>query len=210
MKPGVTTDLPEWPTWEGMNSYRDKAINSPYPDDSKTYLTVLMETGCRRSEAVTIKKEQVKWNKEAINITRVPVTKYRTAKIRDVLILRDEHNPWAEDLLDYVSGLDHMYLFPARRKKSRDIIPQKHTTGRTLYNRISELDSVLLFEDIENRDIMWPHGIRGLRASMLVAERDFTVQMLMKWFEWTHPGMAIHYTRTRDLAKAMGIRNIPR
>lgn len=210
MKPKVTAHLPEWPTWEGMNSYRDKSSSSPYPDDSKMYLTVLLETGCRRSEAVTIRKEQVKYNEEAISIKRVPVTKYRTAKIRDILILRDEHNPWADDLIDYVERLDHTYLFPAKKKKSREIIPGKHTTGRTLYNRISEVDSTLLFEDVENRDIMWPHGVRGLRASMLVAERDFTVQMLMKWFEWTHPGMAIHYTRTRDLAKAMGIKEIPR
>jgi len=209
MKPKIDRDLPEWPRWEGMDSYRAKSIGSPYPKDSENYLTVLMETGCRRGEAVTIRKEQVKWNNEAINIQRVTVTKYRSAKVRDVLIKRDDKNPWAEDLINYVSNLDHEYLFPARMKKSREIIPNKHTTGRTLYNRISEIDSSLLLEEVKNREIMWPHGIRGLRASMLVAERDFTVQMLMKWFEWTHPGMAIHYTRTRDLGKAMGIKEIP-
>lgn len=204
-KPSVITDLPEWPGWEVMDMYRERAWSSMYPKDSVNALTILMETGCRRGEAVTIKKDQVKYNSQGIVIKRVPVTKYRSAMVRDIIIMRDDKNPWSEPFLDYVTSVDHEYLFPAHKKKSREIIEGKYTTGRTLYSRISEIDSSLLLEDRN----MWPHGIRGLCASMLVAERDFTVQMLMKWFEWTHPGMAIHYTRTRDLAKAMGLTEIP-
>lgn len=204
-KPSVITDLPEWPGWITMDKYLETTAMSPYPDDSKNALIALLQSGCRRNEAVTIKKEQVHYNKEVINIKRVPVTKYRSAMVRDIIIPRDKKNPWGDKLIDYVETLDHEYLFPAKTRRYRTIVPNKHTTGRTLYNRISEIDSSLLLEDRN----MWPHGVRGLCASMLVAERDFTVQMLMKWFEWTHPGMAIHYTRTRDLAKAMGIRKLP-
>lgn len=199
-------DLPEWPGWDTMNEYRDIALNSKYPKDSQNALTILMESGCRRGEAITIKKEQIKYNEEVIVIKRVPVTKYRSSMVRDIIIMRDHRNPWGEPFLGYVNSLEHEYLFPAKKKKSREIIDGKHTTGRTVYNRISEIDSSLILED---RD-MWPHGVRGLCASMLVAEFNFTVQMLMKWFEWTHPAMAIHYTRTRDLAKAMGVKEMPK
>jgi len=208
-KPSVMNDLPEWPGWDIMNDYLLTSTRAKYGKDSSNYLIMLMEFGCRRNEAVQIRTEQVHYNSEAIVVKRVPVTKYRSAKVRDIIIIRDEKNPWSEPFLDYLAGVNHEYLFPARTKQYRTIIPSKHTTGRTVYSRISEIDSSLLLEDVESRDIMWPHGIRGLKASMLVEERGFTVQMLMKWFEWTHPGMAIHYTRTRDLAKAMGIVNLP-
>lgn len=188
-----------------MDSYLEKTSISPYPDDSKTYLVNTFETGCRRAEAVTIRKDQVAINEEAVIIRRVPVLKHRAAKTRDIIIIRDERDPWSELLVDYVESLDHAYLFPARQKFSREFIPGEHTTGRTLYNRIAEVDSSLLVEDRG----MWPHGLRGLRASCLVAERDFSLQVLMKWFEWAKPDMAIHYTRTRDLARAMGIKNLP-
>ena len=55
---------------------------------------------------------------------------------------------------------------------------------------------------------LWPHGLRGYRASMLVHERDFRVQQLVSWFKWEKADMAIHYTRTKDLAD-MGIKILP-
>jgi len=204
-RPKVTEDLPEWPGWKTMNCYLAKADETPYPEDSKNYTVITFETGCRRAEAITIRKDQVSYNEEAIIIRRVPVLKHRATTWRDIVILRDDKDPWAETLVEYVESLDHEYLYPARNKFSRGVIPGKHTTGRTLYNRISEIDTELL---IEERN-MWPHGLRGMRASMLVSERDFSLQMLMKWFEWARPDMAIHYTKTRDLARAMGIKKLP-
>ena len=44
---------------------------------------------------------------------------------------------------------------------------------------------------------------------MLVRERDFRVQQLVSWFGWKSGDMAIHYTKTKDLAHDMGITKLP-
>jgi len=44
---------------------------------------------------------------------------------------------------------------------------------------------------------------------MLVHERDFRVQQLVSWFKWEKADMAIHYTRTKDLAADMRIKILP-
>lgn len=187
-----------------MGELRESAKSQITAPDNEQYLVILLETGCRRGEAIQLRKDQIVWNEEAVVVKRAPVTKYRRAMIRDIIIPRGGGNPWAELFIDYVERLDHEYLFPRRKRFNRDIA-EGHTTGRTVYSRIAEIDTDLCKEDRN----LWPHGVRGLTASMLVTEYGFTVQQLMKWFEWTHPGMAIHYTRTRDLAKSMGIRKLP-
>ena len=56
---------------------------------------------------------------------------------------------------------------------------------------------------------LFPHLLRGYRAGMFVTERDFSIQELMRWFDWKSADMAVHYTRIRDMAESMGIENIP-
>ena len=75
----------------------------------------------------------------------------------------------------------------------------RYVSPKTVYNRITELDPDL-----------WPHALRGYRASMLVYERAFSVQDLMSWFEWQSADSATHYTKTKDIAKTMGINNLPK
>ena len=69
---------------------------------------------------------------------------------------------------------------------------------KMVYNRISEIHADL-----------WPHGVRGYRASMLVREKDFRVQQLVSWFKWEKADTAIRYTRTKNLAHDMGITKLP-
>jgi len=45
---------------------------------------------------------------------------------------------------------------------------------------------------------------------MLVHERGFTIQNLVEWFDWSNVEMAVHYTRTRDMAKRMDIKELPK
>jgi len=49
----------------------------------------------------------------------------------------------------------------------------------------------------------------GYRASMLVHEWDFRVQQLVSCFKWERADMAVHYTRTRNIAHDMGITKLP-
>lgn len=214
----VIEDLPEWPGWPAFMKYYEAADDAPYPEDSRLYFVTIFEIGCRESEAILLKPTQFRWNDEALYVRSVPVDKkkrrVKTGRFlptgqpemvsikkkhsRDVLI-KIEDNPLATELVEMVKSCDTDYLMPARKRRSREIIPDRHTTRGTVYNRITEI----------HPDI-WPHGVRGYRASHLVHERGFTVRDLVKWFEWEGADMALHYTRTKDIAKAMGIQEIPR
>lgn len=199
MKRSVLYDLPDWPGWVKFMNIFDNASNAPYPSDSRLYGTLIFETGCRLEEVIKIKPEMFFYNDEAIIVKNVPLLKKKKRDTRDIVIKIDDLNPLAPLLIEYVELCESEYLLPGRKKFTREIEGWRHISPKTVYNRISEIHPDL-----------WPHALRGYRASMLVAERGFSVQDLVTWFEWSSADMALHYTRTKDIAQSMGIRYLPR
>ncbi len=213
----IEGNIPEWPGWSAFLKYYDAIDHAFYPEDSRLYFVTIFEIGCRESEAILLRPEQFVWNDEAIRVRGVPVLK-KTKKIetgltlpngkpetirvkkdfvRDVFI-KFENNILAHTLVSFVEKCDTDYLLPSRNRFSREIIPNRHTSRGTVYNRITEIHPDL-----------FPHKLRGYRASHLVHERGLSLQALIKWFEWEDTKTALHYTRTRDIAKAMGIKDVP-
>ena len=199
----VSFSLPDWPGWDSFMEMLNNP-DAPQVTDSKKYATLIFETGCRESEAIKLKPDQFKWNEEAIVISNAPVLKKRKKFTRDIIIKLDDKNPLGYDLIEYVEACKTEYMLPGfgrgfRSGGDREVEGWRHVSPKTVYNRIIELNSDL-----------WPHALRGYRASMLVYERGFSIQELMGWFEWKSADSAAHYTKTRDLAHAMGIENVPR
>lgn len=190
-------DIPDWPGWPAFMEYYDAADGAPYPEDSRLYFTLLFESGCRRTEAPKIRPEMIRYNDEAIVIRNVPVLKKGKRTIRDAIIKRDDHNPLAKELIRFKEECDTDYMLPGLKPNTREKVANRHVSSKTVYNRISEISD------------LFPHALRAYRASMLVHERGFSVQQLVSWFEWKNADMAIHYTRTRDIAAEMGINNLP-
>lgn len=180
---------------EMFGNYED----APYPEDSKMYGTVLFETGCREAEVVLLKPEMFLWNEESVIVRNAPVLKKKKRTTRDIVIKIDERNPLAYPLIEYVEACESDYLLPGRKRFTREIEPWRHISTKTVYNRIVDIHPDL-----------WPHALRGYRASMLVYERNFSVQDLVGWFNWKSADTALHYTKTRDIASSMGIRELPR
>jgi len=122
---------------------------------------------------------------------------------RDHIVPRDI--PLAEKFLDILHNLREdgcKYLLFKRQRFSRDPIPNESCTRGTVYNRIVELH-----EDL------FPHSCRALhgrfiddRFGDLVKDRD---GLLQDHFKWSSRDMASHYRRTRNIAKAMGIKKLP-
>lgn len=198
MRRSILHDLPDWPGWDRFMEMFDNVVNAPYPEDSKKYGIILFETGCRKAEVVMLKPGMFRWNDEAIIGQNVPVLKKGKRATRGIVIKLDEKNPLGYDLIEYLASCDTEYLLPGRSPFFRAIQPWRHISVKTVYNRITEIHPEL-----------WPHALRGYRASMFVYERDFKVRDLVSWFDWSSADMALHYTKTRDMAEAMGIENIP-
>jgi len=189
-----------------MNKYLANAGQAPYPEDSELATLTLFETGCRAGEGMRLHRGQASWNDECLVFYRVPVTKRRGSVFRDVIILRRVEDPWCEVLIERLEAAPDGYLFPRLTPFTREPIPGSHVSRKTLWSRVSDVDP---YPVLPRGKQMWPHGLRGLRASMLVAVYGFSVQMLVSWFEWKNANMALHYTRTRDLAKALGVGALP-
>ena len=204
----VEHDLQSWPGWAGFMRLFEKADNPPYPRDSKKYAMlkdsrryaiIIFETGCREMEAVKLKPSQFRWDEDSILVENAPVLKKGRRATRDILIKLDDKNPLGYSLVEYLEACEpDEYLMPGLKKFSREVEPWRHVSPKTVYNRITEMSPEL-----------WPHALRGYRASMLVNERGFSVQNLMKWFSWRNADSAVHYTATKDMAEAMGIDRIP-
>ena len=193
------SDIPDWPGWEKFLKYYENAEDAPYPEDSKLYFTAIFETGCREAEVICLTPSMFRWNDEALVINGVPVLKKRKRVTRDIVVKLDDLDPLGFELIDFVESCDTDYLLPGLRRFSREKEKHRHVSPKTVYNRISEI----------HKDL-WPQAIRAYRASMLVFERGFTVQDLVRWFEWKSADMALHYTRTKDIANSMGIKNLPK
>lgn len=190
-------DIGDWMGWPKFLDIYKKYEEAPYPETSKAGFLLLFEGGFRASEALTITKSQCKYNDEAIIISHTPVLKKKNESYRDVVIKLDEYNPLGYEFVDLINNTEGEYIFPKHTKFYRNIIPDAMSTRYTLYRRINEIGN------------LFPHSLRSYRAMMLVYERDFTVQDLVKWFEWTSADMAVRYTRTRDIANRMGITELP-
>lgn len=193
----VVLDVPDWPGWENFMKFYKVCDDSDYPDDSRLYFVALFETGCRESESILLRPDQFRWNEECIVVNNVVVLKKKVRSSRDVFIVLED-NPLAYALIDFVEDCDTRFLFPSRAPFSREKRQDRATSHMTVYRRITEIHPDL-----------FPHGLRAYRASHLVHERGFSVQDLMAWFTWTSATTAIHYTRTRDIAKRMGITELP-
>ena len=191
-------DISDWPGWIPFLELYKKHEKAPYPEDSRTAFLLIFEGGFRASEAIQIRKDQCKYNEYAIVIEKAPVLKKKEKTLRDVIIKLDEHNPLGYEFIDVIENTEGKYIFPKHTGFSRTYIPGEQSSRMSLYRRINEIGN------------LFPHSLRSYRAMMLVYERDFTVQQLVKWFEWTKADMAVHYTRTRDIAKSMGIKELPR
>lgn len=199
MRRSILHDLQDWPGWEKFMLMFDKLWRAPYPEDSKKYGTIVFQTGCRVAEAILLKPNMFRCNEGAIIGRNIPVLKKGKRATRTIWIKLDEKNPLGYDLIEYLESCNTDYLLPGLTPFTREIRPWKHVSTKTVYNRITEIHPKL-----------WPHALRGYRASMLVYERDFSVKELVTWFDWSSADMAVHYARTRDMAKFMGITDIPR
>jgi integrase len=200
-KRGISA-LPPWSGITPLLDYYKQADAAPYPQDSKDYLTLLFEGGFRRSEATQIRKGMCSYNEEAVVIRRAPVLKKKKVKdsFRDIFIRRDNVDPFSGELVNLIDrSVD--YLLPGFTRFTHVSEPMRGVSSRTVYSRISEIN-VNLF----------PHALRSYRASFLVWERGFDLRELVSWFSWESQAgiqMALHYTSQVDMAKKLGIKNIP-
>ncbi len=197
MKRSVRHDLLPWPGWDEILRIYAKAEDTHFPEESKLYFVVFFETGCRVSEGLQLRPEQFKVNDYAIQVYNAPVLKRRKRETRNILI-KLEDNPLSYELLDYLDECNTTYLLPRRKQFSREVVSDQATSRSNVYRKVREIDPGL-----------WVHGLRGLRASHLVAERGFNVFNLTKWFNWRSADMPVNYTQSVDMAKALGIPDVP-
>lgn len=191
--------------WERIEALHDRAKwldferGKDYHDHS-LYFVALFETGGREYEVVQLKPEQIHWNEEAIVVERMEVLKRRRRFTRKVIIKREE-NPLAEIFINFVENCESDYLLPGRQPFTGVIIPDRHISVSTVYDRITAIDP----------DI-WPHWIRDQRSWHLSKVRDLDSFDLRKWFEWGSMDMPAKYAGRRseeDLARALGIKRLP-
>jgi len=164
-----------------------------YPEDSRAAFLVLFTGGFRVSEALQITRSQVKYNDKAVVIYRAPVLKKKRLTLRNVVAVCDDRNPLAKEFIEYVEDLRGEYLLPRRVGPLRLLVPDEPTSRMTLWRRVYEATG------------LFPHALRAYRAMHLVSERGFNPQQLVSWFEWKNADMALHYTRTREIAASMGL-----
>lgn len=196
----VGRDLGPWPGWPKFLKFLDLCEVARFPEDSRLYFVVLFITGGREAEVVQYRPEMFRYNDYAVLAEYAPMVKNKQITTRTILVPRDDKNPLVEDFVKYLKACNTMYLLPARKRYSREIIPDEPISRRTVYNRISEISPDL-----------WPHAIRGYRAKMLNRERGFLTADLVSWFEWTNPKTAMNYTREHldGLARTMNIKELP-
>lgn len=191
-------DTSDWPGWEGFMEIYDKCHYSEMGYCVRRTFLTLFNGGFRRAEAIKIKMDQIAFDENAIVIYKAPILKKKKKSTRDVVIpLDDKFNPLARQLLDIIVEQDTEYLLPAKVPFTGADRKYGNMSSKTVYNRMSSIG-------------MFPHQLRAYRAMQLVAERDWSAQDLVAWFEWTNPTMAILYTRTRDIAAKMGVAKLPK
>ena len=164
------------------------------------FLTLLF-TGCRVSEAIKLRRDQVAINDQAVYIFDAPVLKQRKDKPRIIQIPRTNEHKLLTDFVDILLSCNTVYLLPAHQKMTGEVLPLKHTTRSTVYRKIREIDNSL-----------FPHKMRSWCAGMLVEEYALNVFDLQAWFSWVSVDTPAFYAQTKEkeLAKKMGITDAPK
>ena len=190
-------DTSDWLGWPNFMKVYDKCNDSNNPSCVRRTFLVLFNGGFRRTEATMIKMDQIAFDENTIVIYNAPILKKKFKSTRNVIIPIDEKiNPLASELLTIIKNQDTEYLLPAKVPFTGDDQKYGAMSSKTVYNRMASIG-------------MFPHALRGFRAMQFVAERAWGPQELMAWFEWSSSGMALHYTRTRDIALRMGVGRLP-
>ncbi len=204
----TTHAIDHWIGWEKILSLYRKARRIDRDLSRRQhslYFVVIFESGGRKGEVVLLKPEQIRWDDQAIKITRMRVFKYRKTTVRNVYI-KIEGNPLAQPFIEYVEACDTDYLLPGYGTRfSREIDPQSHISTTHVYNKICEID----------KDI-WPHFLRDQRSWQLSAKlekggRDFDSYELKEWFNWKSMEMPSHYAGRRseeDIRRKLGIKDV--
>jgi len=185
------------------------------PEKGALFAT-LFETGCRISEALQLESNMFMDAKDYIRVYSVPVLKknHKQSKKEIPDELRIILTP------DQLTRLDQYYEDnkpPDKPKKDvfRTIpIPKKEILVPAMMSWVHEQNG-LLFPDLDRfeayrwingiDDAWWLHRIRSERATQLTIEYDYTVQDLMKFFNWSSPNIGTKYVRLNpsDLEKKM-------
>lgn len=200
-KRGISA-LPPWGGISHIMRYYQLAEAAPYPEDSQDAVTLIFEGGFRCSESTKIRREMCSYNDDAVVIRRAPVLKKKKPKdrLRDVVIRRDDKDPLADELVKLIDRSED-YLLPGYLPFTHTPVPSRGACRKTIYNRVVEISGDL-----------FPHALRSYRASFLVWERGFDLRELVRWFSWESQAgiqMALHYTSQVDMAKKLGIRELP-
>jgi hypothetical protein len=107
------------------------------------------------------------------------------------------------EMVDLAKKANQEWLLPAYAKLSGKLIPEKNTTGWTIWNKITEIE-----DDSLPGGTVWPHLIRDQRAFYFKEIIGFDAYQLKAWFDWSRLEQADHYVGTSEesaLADKMGI-----
>lgn len=196
-KRSVRSSASRFPGWLRLENLYNKC---PSPQHRLSFL-VLLFTGCRVSEAIKLRRDQVAMNEQAIYVYDAPVLKHKKRTLRTVQIPRDSDNVLVEAFAEYLLSCRTVYLLPRTLSFTGEAVPDEHTSRTTLYRRIREID-----------DSLFPHLLRGWCAGQLVEEHEFTTFDLMTWFSWKSADTPAFYARTKEkeIERKLGITEAPR
>lgn len=169
-------------TFCGWNTLEELVNNAPSKEVAGL-IAVLFESGCRISEALSLKPDQFVIEDDWLMIYGAKVLKKprgspATTRRRNIPIPLNE--PLMSTVTDYVNNCTTNKLF----NKSR----------------------VWCWQQIVKTDpAWWPHRLRSERCCQLVIEYRFSVPRLMKWFNWNSADVAVEYVNldTQDLKDSM-------
>ena len=176
----------------------------------------LFETGCRISEGLMLDSSMFVENTDTLRIYSVPVLK-KNHKQRKKEISEELRLILTPEQIESLEKYYEDNKPPDKPKKDvfRTIpIPKKEILVPAMMSWVHEQNG-LLFPDLDRfeayrwingiDDAWWLHRIRSERATQLTIEYDYTVQDLMKFFNWSSPNIATKYVRLNpsDLEKKM-------
>ena len=176
----------------------------------------LFETGCRISEGLQLDSSMFVENTDTLRIYSVPVLKknHKLGKKRISKELQVILTPEQLERLDQYYEETKPQDKPKKEVFRTIPIPKKEPLVEAMMNWVHEQDG-LLFPDLDRfeayrmingvDDAWWLHRIRSERATQLTIEYNYTIQDLMKFFNWSSPNIAARYVRLNpsDLEKKM-------
>ena len=155
---------------------------------------LLFLTGCRATEALSIRPDQIAWNDTTLSFFNLIVLKKPRLVTRDMNIGRHT-TLLANEFIKKISKIKTPFVLASRRFKDK---PMGYST---LYEKVLEIDKSI-----------WPHWFRGQRAGYLVEVKGYDIQEIQHTWRWSRLEMAAHYTATGDrtINKKEGIEDIPK